>query len=139
MGGHTENALASGYVPAKGQPSKPDLLTQIADTKATCLVIKDLSPLFSAKEDRVRAVLGDLTSIYDGEYTKATSTRGLMSYTPRFAIVACGTPITLEKHRRYMAQIGQRFLKSDPIRGAARGHAQGVRLCGHHRPAAHHR
>lgn len=106
----TENALASGYVPEKGQKRKPDLLTQMKESGAACLIIKDLSPLFSRKHERVEAILGDLKSIYDGEYQKATGTVGLLSYTPRFSLVACITPLALDKHHRYMSKIGSRFL-----------------------------
>src|SRR5262245_20029249 len=74
----TDNALASGYVPAKGQQREPDLLTQMQKKGAKCLLIKDLSSLFSRREEKVKAVLGDLTNIYDGEYNKATGTLGLL-------------------------------------------------------------
>jgi hypothetical protein len=106
----TENALASGYVPAKGELKQPDLLTQVESTGAKCLIIKDLSSLFSRKDERVKTVLGELTNIYDGEFNKATGTVGVLTHEARFAIIACVTPLTLEKHQRYMAQIGQRFL-----------------------------
>jgi len=41
----TANALASGYVPEKGQKKTPDLLTQLCESGAACLVIKDLIPI----------------------------------------------------------------------------------------------
>jgi hypothetical protein len=74
------------------------------------LVFKDLSPLFSKREDKVKEILGDLTAIYDGEYTKWTGTVAGLHYQPRFAVIACITPNALEKHSRYMSQIGGRFL-----------------------------
>ncbi len=110
----TPNALSSGYVsPPEGgkrRNEEPDLLTEMQTKGAQCLVIKDLSPLFSQRDDKVRAVLGDLTSIYDGEFNKATGTLGRLQYKPRFGVVACVTPIVLEKHRHYMSQLGTRFL-----------------------------
>src|SRR5206468_8296139 len=87
-----------------------DLLTQMTKSVTRCLVIKDLTTLFSQREDKVRAVLGDFQSIYDGEYTKWTGTLGGLNYTTRFSLVACITPATLTKHHRYLSEIGPRFL-----------------------------
>lgn len=106
----TDNALSSGYVPAKGQQRKPDLLRQIEQSGAVCLVIKDMTTLFSLKDDRVKKLLGELQSIYDGEYAKATGTLGVLKYKTRFAIIGCITPLSLTKHHRYMSTIGSRFL-----------------------------
>jgi hypothetical protein len=99
----TENALASGYVPKGRMPKKENLLARLQDTKAAALVIKDLTTLFSKKEDKVKEIIGDLVSIYDGEYTKWTGTVGQIRYEARFAIVACVTPTALEEHYRYMS------------------------------------
>jgi hypothetical protein len=106
----TENALASGYVPQRGHPRKPDLLTQMQQHKSSALLIKDLTTLFSQREDKVKKILGDLQSIYDGEFAKATGTAGMLTYTHRFSVVACVTPMALAKHHKYMGDIGGRFL-----------------------------
>jgi uncharacterized protein YlzI (FlbEa/FlbD family) len=104
----TENSFASGYVDSKsGEGPKQQLLPEL-DGK--CLVIKDLTTIFSMREDRVRKILGDLQSIYDGEYVKATGTVGVMTFKSTFAMVACVTPLALRKHHNYMSMIGGRFL-----------------------------
>lgn len=106
----TGNAFASGYVPEKGRRRERDLLERIGTDGVKCLIIKDLTTLFSLREDRVRQVLGDLQSIYDGEYTKATGTLGLRTYATKFALIACITPLALSTHQRYLSVIGSRFL-----------------------------
>ena len=103
----TPNSFASGYVNDKtGEPAK-SLLPQL-DEKS--LIIKDLTTLFSQRSDNVQKILGDLQSIYDGSYSKATGTVGVLSCESRFAILACITPQALRKHQGYMSSIGGRFL-----------------------------
>src|SRR5262252_365978 len=75
----TENALASGYVDDKGKKG-PDLLDQIQTKHATALVVKDLTTLFSLRDENVKKILGDLQSVYDGEFVKATGTVGVQKY-----------------------------------------------------------
>src|SRR6185295_973495 len=103
----TENSFVSGYVDSKSGEGPKQLLPEL-DGK--CLVIKDLTTIFSMREDKVKKILGDLQSIYDGEYAKATGTIGLQSYQSTFAMVACVTPLALRKHHNYMSMIGGRFL-----------------------------
>ncbi len=101
----TENAFASGYVMPDG--SDPDDLLPRLDGK--CFVIKDLTTLFSLKEDTIKKILGDLASIFDGKYEKFTATRGMVRYYSQFSMVTCITPAILSKHHRYMHQLGGRF------------------------------
>lgn len=103
----TENSFASGYVDDKTGAGSKDLLPQL-DGK--CLIIKDLTTLFSMNEDKVKKILGDFQSIYDGEYTKATGTRGVIRYDSVFSMIACITPVALHKHHNFMSTIGGRFL-----------------------------
>lgn len=103
----TENSFASGYVDAKTGDRPRQLLP---DLDGKCLVIKDLTTIFSMREDKVKKILGDLQSIYDGEYVKATGTVGVTKYKSTFAMVACVTPQALRKHHNYMSMIGGRFL-----------------------------
>jgi hypothetical protein len=106
----TDNAFASGYVDPDGKAPKADLLTRITKDKVTCLVVKDLTTLLSMRDDKVKKILGDLQSIYDGEFAKATGTKDLLSYNVKFAVLACVTPAAFDKHHRYMSRIGSRFL-----------------------------
>src|SRR5262249_10481749 len=104
----TVNSFASGFVDARpGTGKQPDLLPLL---NGKCLVIKDLTTLFSLRDDAVKKVLGDLQSIYDGEYAKATGTVGVIRHQSRFALVGCITPHALTKHHNYTSSIGSRFL-----------------------------
>jgi hypothetical protein len=77
-------------------------------------VVKDLTTLFSMKHDLVRKILGDLQSIYDGEYSKAIGTgfdgKAVIESQGYFGFVGCITPAALQGHQRYLANIGTRFL-----------------------------
>ena len=103
----TGNSFITGFVPEGGKKPVEDLLPQL-DGK--CLVIKDMTTLFSLREDKVKEILGALQSIYDGAYARSIGTRGTVKYNSRFTILGCVTPLTLRKHHRYMSQIGSRFL-----------------------------
>src|SRR5262249_8694953 len=59
---------------------------------------------------KVRAVLGLLTALYDGEFTKLTGTIGEITHTGLFSMIACITNHSLERHQTYMSVIGSRFL-----------------------------
>ena len=101
----TENAFASGYVPADGSETQ-DLLP-VLDNKS--FIIKDLNTLFSMNEEMVKKILGDLTSIFDGKFEKFTATRGLISYSALFSMIGCITPSILIKHYNHATQLGPRF------------------------------
>jgi hypothetical protein len=58
----TDKAFITGFVNADGS-SPSDLL---ADLNGKCLTIKDLTPLFSEREEIVKGVLGAMVGIYDG-------------------------------------------------------------------------
>ena len=104
----TENALASGYVDPRQQSQSPDLLPQLKDK---CVIIKDLTTLFSMRDDKVKKILGELSSIFDGSFHKHTGTRGAIDYTDiAFSMIACITTAALADHHRYLSTIGPRFL-----------------------------
>lgn len=102
----TENSFITGYLDPSGEEPK-DLL---AELKGKALLIKDLTTLFSLKEDIVKRILGDLQSVYDGFFSRFTGTRGNVRYEVSFPILGCITPIVLSTHHRYMSMIGGRFL-----------------------------
>lgn len=101
----TENAFVSGFLPEDGSEAK-DLLPEL-DGK--CFVVKDLTTIFSLKDDVVKKLLGDLTSIYDGSFAKFMGTRGNVRYNSRFSMIGCVTPAILAKHHNYANQLGPRF------------------------------
>ena len=102
----TENAFASGYIPLDGSEPK-DLLPEL---EGKILLVRDLTTLFSLNEETVKKLLGDLTSIFDGEFDKFTATRGHISYPSKFPFLACITPLILSRHNNYVNQLGPRFL-----------------------------
>ena len=102
----TENSFLSGYV-EKGKGLEKQFLDEL---NGKTWVVKEFTALLSMHDDKVRKVLGDLTAIYDGEYSKQTGTRGLLQSKSQFSMVACITPKCIRDHQRYMDQIGPRFL-----------------------------
>lgn len=103
----TVNSFVSGYVHKETGGGAKNLLP---DLDGKCLIIKDLTTLFSQRSENVQKILGDLQSIYDGSYSKATGTVGVLSFESQFTILACITPQALKKHQGYMSSIGGRFL-----------------------------
>lgn len=101
----TENAFVSGYVNPDGSETQ-DLLP-LLDEKS--FIIKDLNTLFSMNQEVVKKILGDLTSIFDGQFEKFTATRGMISYNSLFSMIGCITPSILIKHYNYATQLGPRF------------------------------
>ncbi len=103
----TPAAFVSGYKDEKTGATAPSLLGRIDQG---CLIVKDLTTLFSLTPAVVRKLLGDFQSLYDGEYWKATGTVGVQGGLVSFTFLGCITPIALERHHRYIGQIGPRFL-----------------------------
>lgn len=102
----TENAFISGSKNQNG--SEPTDLLPLLNGR--CFVIKDFTTTLSQREESVRKILGDLTSIYDDSFSKHSPARGTVRYHSFFSILGCVTPQALNRHQRYMNQIGPRFL-----------------------------
>jgi len=102
----TEHSFITGFVNKDGS-APSDLLAEL-DCK--CLLIKDLTTLFSMKDDVIKRVLGDLQSIYDGFFSRFTGTRGKVGYSTRLSLLGCVTPLALYRHHRYIAEMGSRLL-----------------------------
>jgi hypothetical protein len=102
----TENVFNSGYVDPEGKPAE-QLLDKI---NGKCVFFKDLTTLFSLRDDVVKRILGDLNSIYDGEFIRATGTIGTIRTKPRFSVVGCITSLALKRHQTHLSTIGTRFL-----------------------------
>lgn len=113
----TENSFITGYIRDDGKSK--DLLPELADK---VLVVKDMAPLLSGKDDSVAKILGDLTGIYDGSFSKFTGTRGKISYNTTFPMLACCTTQIIDRHSRLMSAVGPRFLsyRVSPLDAAAR-------------------
>jgi hypothetical protein len=103
----TENGLASGYVDPDGKTKRQDVLSQLT---LGCLVIKDLTTLFSMRPERVRKILGEFSTIFDGEFIKPSGAGEGVAWDGHFSFLGCITPQCLAQHYRYMGKIGGRFL-----------------------------
>lgn len=102
----TQNPFASGYVAPEGQKSY-DMLSELNNK---CFVVKDYTTIFSLNSETVKKLLGELVSIYDGQFKKFSPTRGLKEYITNFSHIGCITPTALNRHAQYMNIIGARFL-----------------------------
>lgn len=102
----TQNPFSSGYKAQKGERTY-DLLPLLNDK---CLIIKDMTTLFSLNEDTVKKLLGEMTSIFDGIFEKFSPTRGHVAYSSLFSTIGCITPSALNQHQRYLSMIGPRFV-----------------------------
>src|SRR5262249_24772553 len=78
----TDAAFASGYINDHTGEPPDDLLPKL---HRRCLTVKDLTTIFSLRDDKVKKFLGDLQSIYDGSYAKSTGTRGTIRYDSTFS------------------------------------------------------
>ncbi|MGH7770940.1 MAG: hypothetical protein ACREQA_01740 [Candidatus Binatia bacterium] len=103
----TSHSFTSGYINPKTGVQAKHLLS-VLDGK--CLVIKDLTALFSQKYETVQQILGDMVDIYDGYYSKFTGTTGEMKHEVLFSLVACITTAAIHDHQSYIEKIGSRFL-----------------------------
>ena len=102
----TQNAFVSGERVTK--TNKVHDLLPLLDNK--CFVVKDWTSIFSLDEKATKKILGDLVNIYDKEFAKFSSSRGLIPYESYFSHLGCITPATLNKHTQYLNMIGARFL-----------------------------
>jgi hypothetical protein len=103
----TENAIASGYVDESGKPNRKDLLSRIKDG---CLIVKDLTTIFSMRQDKINKILGDLQSVSDGDYSKISGVGEGVQWKGHLAFLGCITPTALAEHQHYLAKVGSRFL-----------------------------
>jgi len=102
----TMNPFASGYK-AGGRGKTYDLLPEL-DGK--CFICKDYTTIFSLNEETTKKLLGELVSIYDGEFAKFSPTRGYKKYISSFSHIGVITPAALNHHQRYLNIIGPRFM-----------------------------
>lgn len=102
----TDRSFVTGFLNSDG--SHPDDL--LAELDGKCLLVKDLTPLFTGNEENTKAILGQMVAIYDGAYARFTGTRGKVEYESRFSYLACITPKAIQTHQRYIEQLGSRHL-----------------------------
>lgn len=102
----TSNPFVSGSRETKTEKAF-DLLAQLHNS---CYIVKEYTSFFSQSEETVKKLLGDMTAIYDGTFTKHSPTRGTITYNASFSHIGCVTPEALRKRQQYMNIIGPRFL-----------------------------
>jgi len=102
----TQNAFISGERVTK--TNKVHDLLPLLDKK--CFIVKDWTSIFSLDEKMTKKILGDMVNIYDKEFAKFSSARGIIKYESYFSHLGCITPATLNKHTQYLNMIGARFL-----------------------------
>jgi hypothetical protein len=103
----TENAIASGFVDEKGKANRRDLLSRITNG---CLVVKDLTTIFSMRQDKINKLLGDLQAVSDGDYEKISGVGDGVHWKGHLSFIGCITQTALAEHQHYLAKIGSRFL-----------------------------
>lgn len=102
----TLNPFASGYKPS----SKGKVYDLLPELDGKCFVCKDYTTIFSLNEETTKKLLGELVSIYDGEFSKFSPTRGSITYKSSFSHIGAITPAALNRHQRYLNIIGARFI-----------------------------
>lgn len=73
------------------------------------LVFKDFTTITSMNEEGLREIMGQLRSIYDGEFTKRTGNAADVEWKGKVGIIAGGTIASQRKMRQFSEQ-GERFI-----------------------------
>lgn len=73
------------------------------------LVFKDFTTITSMNEEGLREIMGQLRSIYDGEFTKRTGNDADVVWKGKIGIIAGGTIASQRKMRQFSEQ-GERFI-----------------------------
>lgn len=100
-----------------GQANKEHPVDLLPTLNGKCFIVKDYSTIFGRPDETVQMLVSDMVSIYDGEFTKHSPSRGTISYESCFSHLGCITPMAIGRRQRYMSSIGARFLfmKVDPL------------------------
>lgn len=99
------SGLVSAYISEKDDEDK-SLLPKLNNKT---LIIKEFSPILGMGEAVIQRIMGDLRDAYDGRYSKASGTLGLMEYKSRFGLVAAVTP-KIEEYTEKFQELGERML-----------------------------
>ena len=102
----TDNSLA----PGKANIDAADVSSLFNDANNKNFIMNDMSSIFGQRHDKVTKFLGILTSAYGGDYHKYSPGTGNKYYKTNFTIIMAMTIASYKKHRKYMTDIGTRFL-----------------------------
>jgi hypothetical protein len=121
----TENGLLSGYEDRSGTIKRGGLL---AEMEKGTLVMKDLTTMFSLREERIKKLLGEFQGVFYGRLVKQSGLGPKVEWVGHIALIGCITPQTLVQHYRYMSRIGSRFLFYRVPTQTAEEHREGFKM-----------
>lgn len=98
----TTNTFASGL-------KRDDEVSLLWKANNGVLVFKDFTTITSMNEEGLREIMGQLRSIYDGEFTKRTGNANDVEWKGKVGIIAGGTIASQRKMRQFSEQ-GERFI-----------------------------
>ena len=102
----TENSLAAGRPNTDASPVK----NLLEEANGKNLIMNDMSSILSQRSDKVRKLLGALTTAYGGHFAKHSPGSGVQEYRCFITLIMAMTNDTYRTHRNYMAMLGSRFL-----------------------------
>lgn len=105
-----DNMTLNAFISGERETESSKVYDLLPKLDGKCLVVKDWTPMFSLDEKAIKKLLGDLVGIYDKEFSKFSSRRGIVSYKSAFSQMGCITPVTLNKHTHYLNMVGPRYL-----------------------------
>ena len=106
----SDKSLISGYREAANPQKDNSLLPEL---NGKVLIIKDLAPLLSMRQESRNAIIADLRDAYDGFTDQGKGNLGKVSYQARFTLLAASTQ-AIERTNTVEQELGERFIK---IRG----------------------
>lgn len=98
----TTNTFASGL-------ARDEEVSLLWKANNGILVFKDFTTITSMNEEGLREIMGQLRSIYDGEFTKRTGNANDVEWRGKVGIIAGGTIASQRKMRQFSEQ-GERFI-----------------------------
>lgn len=98
----TTNTFASGL-------KRDEEVSLLHKANNGILIFKDFTTITSMNEEGLREIMGQLRSIYDGEFTKRTGNAMDVEWKGKVGIIAGGTIASQRKMRQFSEQ-GERFI-----------------------------
>lgn len=98
----TTNTFASGL-------KRDEEVSLLYKANNGVLIFKDFTTITSMNEEGLREIMGQLRSIYDGEFTKRTGNAADVEWKGKVGIIAGGTIASQRKLRQFSEQ-GERFI-----------------------------
>jgi hypothetical protein len=103
----TEKTLVSGYRDPTNRGKDPSILPELNNK---VLIIKDLAPLLSMRQESRNAIISDLRDAYDGFTDQGKGNVGKVAYESRFTLLSAST-LAIERTNSVDQELGERFVK----------------------------